>query len=574
MRHKGSGYIRVSALSTGEWGGASFGSHPKRIRKISSSPKTSPFDPLKNRGFLIYWLAGLSANFGWQIQLVGASWLMVSLGGTPEQVALVQASVALPVMLLSLPGGTLSDRVGQKVMVLWAQSFLMIVFTAVAVAAYFEALTPSLLLLSTLAVGAGRALYYPGWQSMVFEFFERDKTPAAFAINTGNLNIARSLGPALGGALVASVGAFLAFVVAAISNISVLFVASRWKIAKPSHDLPPEPFGSAILAGLRYIALSPTLLTVILRSCVFNIAAIAVMAMLPLVARDVLQGGPQVYGFLLGAFGIGAVAAAVLSQTLRRLIPVERYLAGAFVTYAVGMVVLGLSPSIILSLIAACMTGMCWILVQVTFGSTNQVSSPRWVISRSIGIYQTFVFGGNALGSLIWGMIAGGYGTPAALFSAAALMVAGAGIGLFLRIKEPDGFGLDPQSDWKPPQPKVDMVMKSGPILTTITYRIREEDVPEFLSVMREKRRNRIRDGAARWTLSRDIQDAELWFERFKVATWADAQRLHSRRTVAGGLVIEAVRKLHQGPNLPEVHYELVRNTAHTPHDRTHEHHH
>ncbi|CUH81286.1 Transmembrane secretion effector [Tropicibacter naphthalenivorans] len=157
---------------------------------------TSAFEPLKNRNFLTYWLAGLSANFGWQIQLVGASWLMISLGGTPEQVALVQTTVALPVMLLSLPGGALADRIGQKKLVLAAQSFLMIVSVALAYAAYQDALTPTLLLTCTLLVGAGRALYYPGWQSMVFEFFGRDKAPAAFAINTGNLNIARSLGPA------------------------------------------------------------------------------------------------------------------------------------------------------------------------------------------------------------------------------------------------------------------------------------------------------------------------------------------------------------------------------------------
>lgn len=520
---------------------------------------TSPLEPLKNRGFLVYWLAGLSANFGWQIQLVGASWLMISLGGSPEQVALVQASVALPVMLLSLPGGTLSDRIGQRVMVLWAQSFLMLVSITLAVCAYMDVLTPTLLLMCTLMVGAGRALYYPGWQSMVFEFFPREKTPAAFAINTGNLNIARSLGPAIGGAIVAAAGAFLAFLVAALSNVSVLFVASRWNIARPSNDLPPEPFGSAIMAGLRYIALSPTLLTVIARSFIFNIAAISVMALLPLVARDILQGGPQTYGFLLGAFGVGAVAAALMSQKLRSYMPLERYIAFGFLTFAGATAILAVSQQMALSLVATALAGVCWILVQVTFGSTNQVSSPRWVISRSIGIYQTFVFGGNALGSLLWGVIAGTYGTTVSLLCAAALMASGAALGLYFKIREPDGAGLDQISDWTPPKTSVDMVYKSGPILTTITYRIREEDTPAFLEAMREKRRNRIRDGAVRWTLSRDIQDTQLWFERFKVATWADAQRLHARRTVAGGQIIETVRKLHQGPTRPEVHYELVR---------------
>ncbi len=521
---------------------------------------TSPLEPLKNRGFLTYWLAGLSANFGWQIQLVGASWLMLSLGGSPKEVALVQTSVALPVMLLSLPGGTLSDRIGQRKLVLVAQTFLMIVSVVLAVAAFQDALTPTLLLTCTLLVGAGRALYYPGWQSMVFEFFSREKAPAAFAINTGNLNIARSLGPAIGGALVASFGAFVAFLVSALSNVSVLFVASRWKIVRPAETLPPEPFGSAILAGVRYILLSPVLLKVTFRSFWFNVAAIAVMALLPLVARDVLQGGPQVYGILLGAFGIGAVSAALLAERLRQIFSLETYLAGAFVIYALAMCVLGFSTWLPLSLIASGVAGVCWILSQVTFGSTNQISSPRWVISRSIGIYQTFVFGGNALGSLVWGIIAAGWGTSVSLYVAAALMAVGAGVGLFLRIGELDTAGLDPVAEWVAPTPRVDIVSKSGPILSTITYRIREGDVPEFLLLMSEKRRSRIRDGASRWTLSRDILDTELWYERFKVATWADAQRLHMRRTVASGRVIEAVRRLHVGEGRPEVHYELVRH--------------
>lgn len=520
---------------------------------------SSPFAPLRNRNFRVYWLAGLSANFGWQIQLVGASWLMISLGGSPKQVALVQTFVALPVMLLSVPGGTLSDRLGQRLLVLWAQSFLMVVSIALAVSAWFGALTANTLLACVLLVGAGRALYYPGWQSMVFEFFERSQTAAAFAINTGNLNIARSLGPAIGGAIVASAGAFLAFLISALSNVSVLFVAARWKIARPAEDLPPEPFGSAIMAGLRYIALSPTLLKIITRSFLFNIGAISVMALLPLVSRDILQGGPQVYGFLLGGFGVGAVAAALLAQNLRNRIGLEPYLAAGFLLFAGAAAVLAVSPLLILSLLASAVAGVCWILIQVTFGSSNQVASPRWVISRSIGIYQTFVFGGNALGSLVWGIIAERQGTAVALLCAAGFLAAGAVLGLLMRLTEAEGNGLDAASTWVAPTPNIDMVFKSGPILTTITYRIREEDIPQFLEAMQEKRRNRIRDGAARWTLSRDIMDPMLWFERFKVATWADAQRLHARRTVAGGLVIEAVRKLHQGDDRPEVHYELVR---------------
>ncbi|MBF9032671.1 MFS transporter [Rhodobacterales bacterium HKCCE2091] len=520
----------------------------------------SPLEPLKHRPFLVYWLAGLSANFGWQIQLVGASWLMVLLGGTPQQVALVQTFVALPVMVLSLPGGAITDRVGQRATVLWAQSFLLVVSVALAVLAWFEVLTPVLLLLGTLLIGSGRALYYPGWQSMVLDFFSRDEAPAAFAINNGNLNIARSLGPAIGGAIVATAGAFLAFVVNALANISVLVVARGWSKPDRADGLPPEPFWSAIAAGIRYISLSPALLTLILRSFVFNLAAIAAMAILPLVAHDVIGAGPEAYGLLLGAFGAGSVAATLMLQPLRARVPLETCITGAFLVFAAALATLAFSTNLALSLVATACAGVCWIVVQVSFASTNHVSSPRWVMSRSIAIYQTFVFGGATIGSLLWGWIAQSFGTPAALYAAAATMAAGATLGLFLKIRTPDLAGLDPQSDWVPPTPRVDMVAKSGPIVTTITYRIREEDTAAFLEAMRVKRRHRMRDGAARWTLSRAIDDPMIWIERFKVATWAGTQRLHSRRTVAGGQAIEKVRQLHQGPGRPEVRYEIVRD--------------
>lgn len=277
----------------------------------------SALDPLRHPPFRRYWLAGLAANFGWQIQLVGASWLMIQLGGSATQVALVQTFVALPVMLLSLPGGALTDRIGQRAVVIGAQVFLLGVSAVLAAGAWAQMLSPTLLLVFTLLLGAGRALYYPGWQAMVLEFFDRRRAPAAFAINIGNLNIARSLGPALGGAVVAGFGAFLAFVLAGLSTLAVLEAAQRWPRQAPAQTLPPEPLGSAIVTGIRYMALSPALRALTLRSFVFNVGAIAPLALLPLVARDLPGGGPGVLGLLLGAIGAGAVMAAFAAEPLR-----------------------------------------------------------------------------------------------------------------------------------------------------------------------------------------------------------------------------------------------------------------
>jgi MFS family permease len=519
----------------------------------------SPFAPFRNRAFLNYWMAGLAANFGWQIQLVGASWLMIAMGGTASQVAMVQTAVALPVMLMSLPGGALADLVGQRRLVIWSQSLLMVVSILLAAAAGMNLLTPGSLLILTFLIGSGRALYYPGWQTMVMEFFPRAETKAAVAVNSANLNVARSLGPALGGFIVASMGAFLAFVVNAISNVTVILVAWRWPRPSQTEGLPPESFGTAIMAGLRYMLLSPTLVTITLRSFLFNVGAIATLALMPLIARDLLGGGPLTFGMVVGTFGLGGVIGSLSADTVRRRFALETYLAAGHLMFGAAAAVLALSHSLALSAPAGVLAGMGWIYVQVTLNWSIQLSSPRWVVGRTIAIYQTFVFGGNALGSFLWGRSADAFGIAAAMAVPVGMMIVGALLGLILRVHELDDAEVNPRTEWVPPWPNVDMVLSSGPILTTITYRIREKDIPQFLAAMARKRRNRVRDGAMRWTLSRDILDTEIWFERFKVSTWAAAQRLHARRTEAGAQTIEVLRTLHQGSDRPEVHYELVR---------------
>jgi MFS family permease len=525
-------------------------------------------DLLRERRFLVYWLAGLSANVGWQFQLVGASWLMTSLARTPELVALVQTSVALPVMLLSLPGGAISDTIGQRTLVICAQAFLLVFSICLAIFAYLDLLTPTLLLLFTFLIGSARALYYPGWQATVFDFLPRNQIATAVALNASNLNVARSLGPSLGGAIVATAGAFMAFLVAALSNLSVMLVAHRWPKPAALSDLPPEPFAIAVVAGIRYVALSPSLLIIMLRSFVFNIGAISIIALLPLVAQSVLEGGPVTYGLLLGAFGAGAVAGALTIDEARRLVPTEPFLALGFLGFAAACLLLTGLQTLTGALIASALGGVAWVYVQVTLYSTVQLSSPRWVLSRCIAIYQTFVFGGNALGSLIWGMLAGWQGTPLSLAVAAAFMVAGSILGVFFKVVSPADDSTAPALQWVAPSPAVNLTNESGPILTTIRWRVRAEDVPGFLEAMREKRRVRKRDGAANWTLSRDIQDRFLWYERFEVATWASAIRLHSRRTVASGEAFEKVKRFHIGSE-PEVHYELVRQPSARMHAST-----
>lgn len=520
---------------------------------------TSPLAPFANRQYLVYWLTGLMANFGWLIQLVGASWLMTSIGGSTEQVALVQTSIALPVMLFSLLSGAVADAFGRRTMVLWSQTYLLVVSVALAVSAWTGALSPLALLVFTFLIGCGKALNNPGWQTYITEFVPREELPAAVSMNSVGFNLARSVGPAIGGVIVAVVGAFAAFVVNACANLGVLLVALRWPRPASRRGLPPESVISAMGAGLRYVAMSSDHQRIMLRAAAFNFAGVVVMAFLPLIARDLVKGGPQVYGLLLGAFGIGAVIAAFLGPRLRARMGHEAQARVSFLAFATAIVILALSPFVVLTLFASALAGGSWLLTLSAFNASIQMISPRWVVSRCHALFQTVCFGANALGSWTWGELAGEIGLSAAMLIAAVVVVFGAALGLLLPLREIDSHDFDEDAPWEKPQVAIDILPNSGPIIATVAYRIDESNAPAFLQIMSQRRRIRIANGARDWTLSRDLADPELWFERYSTPNWTATQRHHYRRTVAGAQISDELRALHKDGDRPRVSYEIVR---------------
>jgi MFS family permease len=528
----------------------------------TSDSRESPLSPFRHRIFLAIWLASLASNFGGLIQSVGAAWLMTSIGASADLVALVQASTTLPIMLFSLMAGAIADNFDRRQLMLASQLFLLAVSVALTLCTYFGLVTPWLLLAFTFLVGCGTAFNGPAWQSLVGEMVPRSDLPAAIALNSMGFNIARSVGPALGGFIVATVGAFAAFAVNAISYLGLIIVLARWQPARPPRVLPPETLGSAMAAGIRYVAMSANLGVVLLRGAVFGVAAIAVQALMPLIARDLIQGGPLTYGLLLGAFGIGAVGGALLSTRLRQALSLEALVRIAFLGFAICAAVAGLSPFILLTSVAMALGGASWVLALASFNSTVQLSSPRWVVGRALALYQMATFGGMALGSWIWGMAAERLGTADALVIAAGVLLAGAALGLRLPLPELKALNLDPLDRWRPPNIAIDIVPRSGPVVITIEYVIRETDLVAFLAVMAERRRIRRRDGARHWTLLRDLENPEIWVERYHSPTWLDYVRHNQRMTQADAAIGERLRALHQGPDRPRVHRMIERQTG------------
>lgn len=524
--------------------------------------RISPLILFRNQTFRSLWIAALASNFGGLVQAVGAAWLMTSLSDSQNMVALVQGSVALPIMIFSLLAGVFADNFDRRRVMLIAQSFMFGVSILLTFMAFEGWLTPWLLLAFTFSIGCGTALHNPSWQATMGDIVSREELPSAVSLNSMGFNLMRSIGPAAGGAIVAIAGAAAAFAVNALSYVAIILALFRWKAPLRDTHLPREPMGSAFSAGLRYVAMSPNLMRVILRGFWFGLSAIALLALLPVVVRETLQATAFVYGIMLGCFGMGAVFGALANAGLRARFRNEMIARGGFVGFALSSAVLAVSAQPVLSGAALMLAGACWVLSLSMFNVTIQLSTPRWVVGRVIALYQTGTFGGMAAGSLIWGIVADRGGPETALAGASVMLLIGALIGLRLPLPEFSGLDLDPLNRFKEPDTRFDLSYRSGPVMVMVDYEIAQSDVPEFLAAMSLRRRVRIRDGAQQWALLRDLHQPEHWSETYHVPTWGEYVRHNERRTNADAELSDQIRRLHRGDAPPEVHRMIERQTV------------
>nr|WP_282028303.1 MFS transporter [Paracoccus marcusii] len=518
--------------------------------------------PLGYRDFRLLWSATLVSNFGGLVQAVGAAWLMTQLTDRATLIALVQASNTLPIMLLAIGAGALADIFDRKTLLMGALIFMAVVSLALAAVAWTGGLTPWLLLGFTFLLGAGQAVYNPPWQASMGDLVDRKDLPAAVSLNSVGFNLMRSVGPAAGGLIVATLGASAAFAVNAISYLPLLGAMSQWKPKLAPRVTTPEPFMAAMGAGLRYVALSPNLLRVMSRGALFGFAAIAVLALLPLVAKSHPEGGSLLFGGLLGCYGVGAIGGALLNPRIRARLNNENVVRMAFAGFAVSALVLGQTQSVWLHAAAMLPAGASWVLALSLFNVTVQLSTPRWVVARALALYQMATFGGMAAGAWIWGMVAGTQGLDAALTAAGGVLLLGAAIGFWLRAPEFGAVDLDPVNRFREPALMLDLRGRSGPIMVMVDYRIDQADVPEFLRLMQRRRNIRRRDGARNWSLLRDLEHPDQWSESYHIATWDEYVRHNLRRTKSDAEVAVALRALHKGDTDPLVHRMIERHTV------------
>jgi MFS family permease len=531
---------------------------------MTEPPQRSPFAaesitaPLRYSVFRRIWLASLLSNLGILIQGVGAAWAMTQMTSSADKVALVQTALMLPVMLISMPAGAIADMHDRRIVAMISLAVALAGATVLTTLAWFNLVTPNVLLALCFVVGSGMALFGPAWQSSVSEQVPAETLPAAVALNGISYNIARSFGPAIGGIVVATAGAVAAFAANAVLYVPLLVVLFLWnRVSEPSR-LPRERLNRAIVSGVRYITNSPAIKIVLTRTLVTGIIGGSVSALMPLVARDLLHGGAQTYGIMLGAFGMGAVIGALNIGEVRRRMSGEAAVRACALSMAAAIAAVAISKQPVLTAAALVLAGAVWMLAVALFNIGVQLSAPRWVAGRSLAAFQASIAGGIAIGSWGWGHLTDLAGVETALLVSAGLMFVSPVLGLWLRMP-PVGARNEVAEVLADPEVRLSLTGRSGPLVVEIEYRVAQENARAFHNVMQEVQLSRQRNGAYGWSIARDIADPELWTERYHCPTWLDYLRQRNRSTQSERELHQQAMAFHLGPEPVRVRRMLER---------------
>ncbi len=510
----------------------------------AASQLSSPWAPFRHRVFATIWLGTVVSNIGGWMSSAASGWLMTSLDPSPLLVALVQAAASVPMFLLAIPAGALSDIVDRRKFLLAGELAIMASAIVFAVLVSRHLITPASLLLMTFIVSVGSAMTAPAWQAIVTVLVPKADLSAAVALNSAGVNVSRAVGPALGGVMVSALGIAAPFWLDAFSNAGVIAGLVSWRPPQRQRArLPPERFGAAIRAGLRHARYNPHLTATLARAATFFPFASAYWALLPLVARQQADSSPTLYGLLLGAIGAGAVGGAFVLPWLKDRLGADQLLAVGALGTAAASALFGVSHTTGTALVASITAGVSWIASLSSLNVSAQVALPEWVRGRGLAVFVTVFFGCMSLGSVAWGEAASLVGVSPALYFAAAGAVVF--IPLSRRWKLQTGAGVDfsPSMHWPAPITVREVEEDRGPVLVTVEYRIDPKNRAAFLRALYRYARERRRDGAYEWGIFEDPAQEGRFVETFLTDSWLEHLRQHERVTKADRMLEQVVRR-------------------------------
>jgi MFS family permease len=511
------------------------------MARTTEAPVLSAWAPLRIRTFRALWTAQLFSMLGTWMQTVGAQWLLVDEPGAATLVGLVQTAAMLPTLVLALPAGALADILDRRRMLVAVQLFQVVVGAGLTVLAVADLLTPVLLLTATFLLGVGTTLTIPAYQALVQELVGREHMRSATALNGVAMNLARAVGPAIAGVLVAQIGVAAVFALNALTYLALGAVLVALRPPAAVERLLPERFGGALLAGTRYVRHSPAVRRLLLRTLLFVAPGAALWALLPLVASRLLGLGAVGYGVLLGALGVGAVSgAAVLPHVVARLSP-SRLVLVAGLVFGAATAVAALVPNVVVVVVALAPAGLAWLCVLATMNGNLSMFLPGWVRARGLSIYQMVFAGGQAIASLVWGVLAEWIGLVPTLLTAAAVLALGAVTVVVWALGDVSGLDRSPAVYWPEPQLELDAGPEDGPVLVTLTFTVPPENVERFLAAMVPVRRMKMRTGATSFAVYRDGAVPDRFVEVAQYPSWAEHLRQHGGRLTGSDRELETV---------------------------------
>lgn len=538
-----------------------------------AEPSVSAWAPLRRPLFRNRLIASVISNTGSWMQDTAGTWLMTALTGSPLLIALMQTAASLPVLLLGLPAGAMADIFDRRRLLLfWA--WWMLVATAVLSLLTLGGWTAAWsLLFLTFLLNIGVAMNGPTWQAIVPELVPRAQLPDAIALNSAAFNLARAVGPALGGLAVAAfasvtLGAGVVFSLNSLSFIAVLAVVYFWRRTPLFKSaLPAERMLGSMRSGVRYVRFEPAMRAILFRAFLQTFCVSGMWALLAVVAKEHLHRGAMGYGILNGCIGLGAVSGAILLPRLRRSLTPDAIVNCAAVAFMLTLLVMAWAPVWWALIPALFLGGVAWTSTASSFNIAVQLSVPAWVQARALGIYQMVFQGGLALGSAFWGGLAEHAGTPVALTLPAGALLAALPLARRFSLSSRAGHDLSPGRltgglNRAGPQIVIEPNPEAGPVLVTVTFRIHPDRAAEFIAAAHELGRVRRRDGAVRWSLFADPFDSARYMETYVIESWLERQRQLERFTVADHAIRNRVFAFHVGQEPPLVSRMIL---AHAP---------
>jgi MFS family permease len=528
------------------------------VPKDSNGATFSVWRPLRERTFRNLLIANVAGDIGTFMQSVGAAWLMVSLNAGPMFVALTQTASALAFFVFALPAGAVGDIIDRRKLILSTEVCMAGLAIVVAVLTMAGLITPWALLALTFAISAGDAFETPTWRALLPDLVGKADLEAASALNGIEFNLARAVGPGLAGALIATGGVGAAFLVNAASYLGIIWVVARWKRPHHKQTTPPEKVLGATIAAIRYVRYSPGVRALILRSGIIMFFASALLALLPAVAQRV-SGSAIAFGLLLGCFGVGAIVGAFVMQPARSRWSTEAIVSGGVVILGLATIAVGVVQKLPLLTVAMLIGGAAWLTFISIVSALVQKLAPNWVRARVLAVFILVFQGGMAAGSAIWGAIGQHTGVPSALIWAGLGSIATVALGLRWRLPDTT-MDLTPWNQWRMPVVVGDLPLEfeTGPVLVTVEYVVNREHASDFIKCIHRYGRTRRRDGASKWGIFRDVEDASRYLEMFLVNSWGEHLRQHER-------VTKADRELEQRIESYTIRPSIVRHFVYAP---------